>query len=78
MNKLEQDMRSLREQLFGNPEPTVTVALLKKNLESLACENGALPQELDRQNVSNKWFRILIILSIGLLGLSVSILLKRV
>jgi F0F1-type ATP synthase membrane subunit c/vacuolar-type H+-ATPase subunit K len=77
MNKLEQDMRGLRELLFDNPEATVTIPLMKKDVESLARENDVLRRELDRQSGSTKWFLgILITLSVGLLGLAVSILLK--
>lgn len=77
LNKVEQEIRSLRELLFDNPEAAVTIPLIKKDVESLSRDNEALRRELDRQSASTKWFLgILITLSVGLLGLAVSILLK--
>ena len=77
LSKLEQEIRSLRELLFDNPEATVTIPLIKKDVESLARENEALRRELDRQSSSTRWFLgILITLSVGLLGLVVNIFLK--
>ena len=77
IDKLAQDMRSLRELLFDNPEATVTIPLMKKDIDALAKENEALRSELDRQSTFTRWFLgILITMSIGLFGLTISILLK--
>jgi len=77
IEKVEQDLRNLRELLFDNPEASVTIPLMKKDIEALNKENDALRKELDRQSTSTKWFLgILITMSIGLFGLAISILLK--
>ncbi len=46
IEKVETDLRNFRELLFDNPEATVTIPLIKKDLESLAKDNENLRKEL--------------------------------
>lgn len=77
LDKIESDFRELRRLLFDNPEAAVSVPLIKKDIDSLRRDNENVRNELDRLGGFYKWFiGIMITMSVGLLGLAVSILLK--
>lgn len=77
VNKLESDFRDLRRLLFDNPEAVVSIPLMRKDVDSFRRDNENLRKELERIGSLSRWFiGIMITLSIGLLGLAVSILLK--
>ena len=77
VDKLESGLKELKELLFGNPEVSVTIPLIKRDIESLKEYNERLREEMGRMNDFTKWFiGIMITMSIGLFGLAISILLK--
>jgi hypothetical protein len=77
IEKVESNLQGLRKLLFDNPEATVTIPLIKKDIESLSRDNENLRRELERISGFTKWFiGIMITMSIGLLGIAVSILLR--
>ena len=76
-DKLESDLKGFKKLLFDNPEASVTIPLIKKDIESLKEDNKRLREEMGRMNGFTKWFiGIMITMSIGLFGLALSILLK--
>jgi len=77
LDQLESDLKGFKRLLFDNPEATVTIPLIKKDIESLKEDNKRLREEIVRMSGFTKWFiGIMITMSIGLFGLAVSILLK--
>jgi hypothetical protein len=77
IDKLEEELRSFKTLLFDNPEATVTIPLIRKDIETIKKDNDRLRDELIRVSGFTKWFiGIMITMSIGLFGLAISILLK--
>jgi len=55
----------------------ITIALLKRDIESLKRDNENIRKDIDRISGFFKWFiGIVISMSIGLLSIAISILLK--
>jgi hypothetical protein len=74
---IELGLRDLRRLLFDNPEAAVTIPLIKKDINSLIKDNERLRKELERLGGFTRWFvGIMITMSVGLLGLALSILLR--
>ena len=66
-----------RRTIFDNPDAIITIPLIKKDVENVKIDNERLREEMKRYNSFTKWFiGIMVTLSIGLLGLALSIVLK--
>ncbi|MCJ7459029.1 MAG: hypothetical protein MUP17_08565 [candidate division Zixibacteria bacterium] len=77
LDQLESEMKGFKKLLFDDPEASVTIPLIKKDIDSLKEDNKRLREEMVRMNDFTKWFiGIMITMSIGLFGLAISILLK--
>lgn len=77
IGSIEEDLTGLKNLLFDDPEKVVTIPLIKKDIDFLKEDLNNLRSEFDRMSGLAKWLiSIMITMSVGLLGLAISILLK--
>lgn len=77
IDKVEKDYRALKELLLQDPDTTLTLPLIKKDIDSIKAENKSLRDELVRlSGFTKRFIGIMTTMSIGLFGLALTILLK--
>ena len=78
MDKIEQDITSLRQLLFDNPDAAITLPLMKKDIDSLQNDMKTTREMFAWITSYNKWIiGIMIPLSVSVLGLVITTVLKK-
>lgn len=78
MDKIEQDITSLRQLLFDNPDAAITLPLMKKDIVSLQNDMKTTREQFEWITSYSKWIiGIMITLSVGVLSLAITAVLKK-
>ncbi len=77
VDSIRSELVSLKNLILQDPEATLTLPLLKKDIDQLRDSHSSIRKNIDNMVGLSKWFiGSLITISVGLMGLVVTVILK--
>ena len=78
VEKIEQDITSLRQLLFDNPDLVITIPLMKKDISALQNDVKTTREQFDRIASFSRWIiGIMATLSLGMLSIAAAAIFNR-